>query len=145
MLYGTPTFGICFAWSRFQRFVLSCCFWKDCDICVLSSGLLSRAPRLRGEVVCPVVKDLICFSEFPLIPILHQSERSAVAVIFKSNRKFCSSSLTELVRLGFMVILVIPVSQFLVILLASADDLVLGEDGRNVWLKLANFPTKSCI
>ena len=31
-----------------------------------------------------------------------------------------------------MVTLVIPVSQFLVILFASAEDLVLGKDGRNV-------------
>ena len=28
------------------------------------------------------LKDLICLSELPLIPILHQSEQSAVAVVF---------------------------------------------------------------
>ena len=49
---------------------------------------------------------------------------------------------TELVLLGFLVILVIPVSLFLVVLLASVDDLVLGEDGRNVWLTLAIFSNK---
>ena len=35
-----------------------------------------------GEVVCPVVKDLVCLSELPLIPMLHQSEQSAMAVVF---------------------------------------------------------------
>ena len=42
------------------------------DLGVLSSGLLSRAPRFHGEVICPVVKDLLCLSELPLIPMLHQ-------------------------------------------------------------------------
>ena len=62
--------------------VWSCCFWQDSDICVLSSGLLSRAPRFHCEVVCPVVKDLVCLSELPLIPILDQSERSACGCSF---------------------------------------------------------------
>ena len=44
--------------------------------------------------------------------------------------------------MGFLVILVIPVSLFLVVLLASVDDLVLGEDGRNAWLMLAIFSNK---
>ena len=66
----------------FQHFVLSCCFWQDCDGCVLQSALLSRAPRFRGEVVCPVVKDLICLSELLLIPILNHSEQSAVTEVF---------------------------------------------------------------
>ena len=77
-----PRLGFVLRGREFQRFVLSCCFWLDCDLCVLSSGVLSPAPRFRGEVVCPVVKDLICLSELPLIPILHQSEQSAVAVVF---------------------------------------------------------------
>ena len=43
---------------------------------------VSHAPRFRGEVVCPVAKNLVCLSELPLIPMLHQSEQSAVAVVF---------------------------------------------------------------
>ena len=83
MLYGTPTFGICFAWSRIPA-LLSCpdAFGNCCNGCVLSNGLLSRAPRFRGEVICPVVKDLICLSELPLNPILNHSEQSAVAEVF---------------------------------------------------------------
>ena len=78
-----PTFGICFLRGReFLRFDLSCCFWQDCDLCLLLSGLLSRAPRFSAEVVCPVVKDLVCLSELPLIPMLHQYEQSAVPEVF---------------------------------------------------------------
>ena len=80
MLYGTPTFGICFAWSRIPAFC-PVAFGKT-DLCVLSSGLLSHALRFRGEVVCPIVKDLVCLSELPLIPMLRHSEQSAVAVVF---------------------------------------------------------------
>ena len=49
---------------------------------MLSSGLLSRAPRFRGEVVCPSVKDLVALSELPLIAMLHQYEQFAVAGVF---------------------------------------------------------------
>ena len=82
MLYGNPTFGICFC-------VVANCSVLSCPVAfgttvtfVLSSGLLSRASRFRCEVVCPVVKDLVCLSELPFIPMLHQFEQSAVAEVF---------------------------------------------------------------
>ena len=65
-----PRLGFALRGREFQRFVLSSCFWLDCHLCVLPSGLLSRAPRFRGEIVRPVVKDLVCLSELPLIPML---------------------------------------------------------------------------
>ena len=48
---------------------------------MLSNGLLSRASRFRGKVVCPVVKDLVCLSELPLSSMLDQYEESAVAEV----------------------------------------------------------------
>ena len=57
-------------WSRIPAFVSSRCFWQDSDLRVLSSALLSRAPRFRRGVVCSVVKDLVCLSELSLIPML---------------------------------------------------------------------------
>ena len=44
--------------------------------------MFSRAPRFHCEVVCPVAKDLVCLSELPLIPMLHQSEQSACGCSF---------------------------------------------------------------
>ena len=82
-----PSLGFVLRGREFQRLSCPVAFGKT-DLCVLSSGLLSRAPRFRGEVVCPVVKDLVCLSELPLIPMLRQYEQSDVAVVFKSNRKF---------------------------------------------------------
>ena len=52
------------------------------DLCVLSSGLLSPALVFVVRLVCPVVKDLVCLSELPLIPMLHQYELSVVAEAF---------------------------------------------------------------
>ena len=81
------------------------------------------------------MKDLVCLSELPLIPMLHQSELSACGCCFVLKKesfpvqswwKICSFSLlniAELVSFCFVVTLVISwVSQFLVILFASAED-----------------------
>ena len=75
-----PRFGFVLRGREFQRLSCPVVFGKTVIyVCKLLSGLLSRAPRFRGEVVCPVAKDLVCLPELPLIPMLHQSEQSACA------------------------------------------------------------------
>ena len=70
---------------EFQRSVSRpVAFGKTVCLCIIKWPVIS-CPRFRGEVVCPVVKDLICLSELPLIPILNQSEQSAVAEVFPTR------------------------------------------------------------
>ena len=44
--------------------------------------------------LCPVVKDLICLPELPLIPILNQSEQSAVAEVFPTRLPYSMAQFT---------------------------------------------------
>ena len=92
--------GLVLRGREFQRLSCPVACWKDCDLCVLSSGLLSRAPRFRGEVVCPAVKDLVCLSELFLIPTLHQYEQSAVAEVFPPASRIPWLSSLELMLTG---------------------------------------------
>ena len=145
MLYGTPTFGICFAWSRISAFCLVLLllvrlWW----LCIIKCPVIS----------CPSFSWWGCLScsERPYLfvwVVSHSNLKSFGAVccgwsFLNHTGSFRCGNLSEdwAGSLGFLVILVIPVSLFLVVLLASVDDLVLGEDGRNVWLTLAIFSNK---